>query len=142
MVLVSRATGTKTVDFKKPAWTGDISSTRGLSSAEPWGTWSSGAFVILEFSMPFPEKFTAHLVAYAFGPNVAKEFAAHVGGDSAIRFTLGPRLRKKVLEFSNPKRSRIMKIEIPSPTSPKVLGLSGDERSLGTAFVELRIAPL
>ncbi len=137
---LARATGTSTVDFKKSAWPGVISSTRGLSSAERWGTWSSGDFVILEFSMPLPEKFTVHVVAHAFGPNVGKEVVAHVG-DSAIRFTLGASPEERVLEFSNPKRSRTIRIDVPSPISPKALGLSGDERSLGIAFTELRIAP-
>jgi phosphoglycerol transferase len=136
-----RATGRNTVDFKKSAWPGIISNTRGLSSAEPWGTWSSGAFVTLEFSMPLPEKFIVHLVAHAFGPNVGKEFVAHVGG-SAIRFTLRASPEEKVLEFSNVERSRTIRIDIPSPTSPKTLGLNGDERSLGIAFEELRITPL
>ena len=85
---LARATCTTTVDFRKFSWPGVISYARGLSYAEPWGTWSSGDVVTLEFSKPFPEKFTVHLVAHAFGPNVGKEFAAHVG-DNAIRFTLG-----------------------------------------------------
>jgi phosphoglycerol transferase len=97
--------------------------------------------VALEFSRPLLEKFTVHLVAHAFGPNVEKEFVAYVG-DSAISFTLGASPEEKVLEFSNAERSRTIRIDIPSPTSPKALGLSGDERSLGIVFAELRIAPL
>ncbi len=97
--------------------------------------------VTLEFSRPLPEKFTVHLVASAFGPNVGKEFVAHVG-DSTVRFTLAASSEDRVLEFSNPKRSKIIKIDVPSPCSPKELGLSGDDRSLGIAFTELRIEPL
>ena len=130
-----------TIDFKKSAWSGVISRTSGLSFAEAWGTWSSGDVVTLEFSFPLPEKFTIHLVAHAFGPNVGKEFVAHVG-DSAIRFKLTASPEERVLEFSNPKRSRTIKIDIPAPASPKELGLSADDRSLGIAFTVLRIVLL
>ncbi len=134
-------TCTTTVDFKKSSWPGVISSARGLSGAEPWGTWSSSDAVTLEFSEPLPEKLAVHLVARAFGPNVGKEFVAHVG-DSAFRFTLAASRRRRVLEFSNPKGSKILKIDVPSPCSPKELGLSDDDRRLGIAFTELRIEPL
>jgi len=66
---------------------------------------------------------------------------AHVG-ENTIRFTLGTSPEERVLEFSNPKRSKILKIDIPSPCSEKELGLGGDERRLGIAFTELRSEPL
>lgn len=129
------------MDFKKSAWLGIISKTGGLSSAEAWGTWSLSKFVTLEFSIPLPEKFTVHLVAHAYGPNVGKEFMAHVG-DNAIEFKLGALPEERLLKFSNPKGSRTIIIDIPSPVSPKELGLGGDDRSLGIALTELRIVPL
>jgi len=112
-----------------------------MSYAEQEGTWSSGDVVFLEFSRPLPEKFIVHLVAHAFGPNIGKEFKAHVG-DSVIRFTLTASPEERVLKFNNSKRSRTIKIDIPSPTSPKELGLSTDDRRLGIAFTVLRIVPL
>jgi phosphoglycerol transferase len=138
---LARIRGTNTIDFRASAWPGVIANARGLCSVEPWGTWSSDAVVTLRWVKPLPRKFTVHLVAHAFGPNVGKEFVAHVG-DEAARFTLGASPEAKVLEFSNPNKCRIMKIDVPSPTSPKELGLSADERCLGIAFTELRIAPL
>ena len=129
------------VDFKKSAWPGIVSSAQGLSFSESWGTWSSSGVVTLEFAKHLPEKFTVHLVAQGFGPNVGKEFVAHVG-DSAVRFTLAASLGERVLEFSNPKGSKIIKIDVPSPCSPKELGLSADERTLGIGLAELRIEPL
>ena len=66
----------------------DAASARGLSHAEPWGTWSEGNAIDLEFSLPLPDKFAIHLVAHAFGPNVDKAFLVHVG-DSMAKFTLG-----------------------------------------------------
>ncbi|MGI0016891.1 MAG: hypothetical protein ACREBU_26010, partial [Nitrososphaera sp.] len=47
---LARITGSNTVDFKKSSWPGVIAKARGLSSAEAWGTWSSGDVVTLEFS--------------------------------------------------------------------------------------------
>lgn len=138
---LTRAPGADGLDTKKSPWPGVISNARGLAFAEPWGTWSSSDVVTLEFSEPLPEKFTVHLVAGAFGPNVGKEFVAHVG-DSAIRFTLSASPEERVLEFSNPKGSKIIKIDVPSPCSPKELGLSADYRSLGIGITELRIEPL
>ncbi len=139
---LARTTGANTIDFREFSWPGIISSSHGLSSAEPFGRWSSSDVVTLEFRQPLPEKFAVHLLANAFGPNIGKEFVAHVA-DSAVRFRLGASFEERVLEFSNPKRSKIIRIDVPSPCSPKESGLSGgDERRLGIGFRELRIEPL
>jgi phosphoglycerol transferase len=138
---LARATCTTTVDFTKFSWPGVIASAQGLSSDDTSGALSIGDVVILEFFNPLPEKFTVHLVAGAFGPNVGKEFVAHVG-DSAIRFTLAASSEERVFEFNNPQKSKIIKIDIPSPCSPKELGLSHDTRKLGMTLTELRIEPL
>lgn len=139
---LARASGSNVIDFKKTVWPGVISSARGLSSAEPWGAWSASDVVIFEFSMPLPEKFNVHLTAHAFGPNIGKEFEAHVG-DSTIKFILGAADEEKVIAFDNPKRSKILRINVPAPISPKELskGLSSDDRSLGIGFIEMKIAP-
>ena len=128
------------VDFKQSAWPGVIFNARGLSQAEPWGTWSEGSAVSLEFAAPLPEKFAVHLVAHAFAADVGKEFVARVGNSTA-KFTLGDFAEERVLEFSNPTRSKTIEIEIPAPASPKSLGYNGDDRSLGIGLKELRIVP-
>ena len=132
------AKSTNTIDFKKSVWLSIIYRTRGLSYAEEWGTWSLGNMVTLEFVEPLPAKFKIHLTAHAFGPNIGKEFEAHVG-DSSIRFKLSGLPEERVLEFRNPKGLKILKINIPSPVSPKELGISRDDRSLGIAFRSMRI---
>ena len=139
--VLARTTETNTIDFKKSSWPCIISKAQGLSSAEPWGTWSSSNVVTFEFSMPLPEHFKVHLMAGAFGTNIGGEFVAHMG-DSVIRFTLGASPEEKVLEFSNLKRSRTIRIDVPSPISPKELGMSADERRLGIAFVKLWVERL
>lgn len=127
--------------FRKSAWPSAISSVHGLSSSESWGSWSAGDVVTLEFSLPLPPRFKVHLMAHAFGPNAGKEFVAHVG-DSSIKFTLGTSPERKVLELINPQGSKIIKIDVPVPISPKALGTSGDERNLGIGFHELLIEPI
>ena len=138
---LARVAGGDTVDFRKSSWPCIISRARGLSAAAPSGTWSLGDVVTFEFYRPLPRQFRLHLTGHAFSAITGKEFMAHVG-DSAIRFVLGASNEEKVLEFSNPKGSKIISIDVPSPTSPKELGLSGDERRLGIGFIELRIEPL
>lgn len=138
---LARVTGTSIVDFKMSVWPGVLASARGLYPAEQWGTWSSSKVVSLEFYKPLPKKFTVHLVASAFGPNVGKEIMAHVG-DNAVRFTLGALPEERVLEFNNPKSSKIITIDVPSPISPYELGFNEDGRAIGIAFTELRIEPL
>ena len=128
------------IDFKKSEWPGIISKTSGLSAAEPWGTWSEGETVNLEFSAPLPEKFTIYLIANAYGSNVDKEFTACVGG-SSIKFKLVELPKERVLELNNPNKLKKIKIDIPSPISPKDLELSSDDRKLGIAFTELRVVP-
>ena len=137
---LARKKGVFNVDFKKDFWPGTISSMQGLSFAEAWGRWSSGDVVTLEFVSPLPEKFTIHLVACAIGPNVGKEFVVYVG-DSAKSFTLSASREERVLEFDNPKRSKTVKISIPSPISHRELGLNGDNRRVGIGLFELNISP-
>jgi hypothetical protein len=127
------------VDFRKSTWPGVVSRSWGLSYSEPWGAWSSGKIVTLEFAIPLPNRLAVHLVAQAFGPVVGKEFIGRVG-DHEIKFTLGASAEERVLEFGNPKKLRIIEFEIPSPASPKNLGLGSDDRTLGIGFIELRIA--
>jgi len=138
---LTHTTSSSIIDFRESSWPGVISSTQGLSFAETWGTWSFGNNVTINFSAPLPEKFTIHLVASAFGLNIGKDFVAHVG-DNSVKFKLTALPEEKVLEFNNPKKSKMIRIDIPSPTSPKELGLSSDERKLGIGFGELKITPL
>lgn len=129
------------IDFRRDGFPSFVDFAGGLSGHEPWGRWSDGDTVLLEFKKPLPEKFKVCLVAKAFGPNAGKEFVARVE-KSTNRFVLNRLPAEQVLLFDNPEKSRVMTITIPSPVSPKALGMSSDERRLGMGFVELRIIPL
>ena len=136
-----RASGENVLDFKKGAWPGIIRKVKGLSMPELWGTWSQSDIVTFEFAGSLPSKFEIHLVAHAFGPNVDKEFEALVG-DDAVKFSLSANDEQKIIHFSNPKGSNILRFKIPNAVSPKALGLSGDDRNLGIGFVEMKIVTI
>ncbi|MFN2122894.1 MAG: DUF7024 domain-containing protein, partial [Candidatus Promineifilaceae bacterium] len=133
-----RASGENVLDFKKGAWPGIIRKVKGLSTPESWGTWSQSDVVMFEFTGPLPSRFEIHLVAHAFGPNVDKEFVASVG-ESAIKFSLSANVEQQIIRLDNPKGTNVLRLKIPNAVSPKALGLSGDERNLGIAFVEMKI---
>ena len=118
------------IDFKKEFWVGVISSSKGLSSPEPWGTWSNAETVEFKFSNPLPEKFDLALTAKAFGPNSGEEVEIHAGSYMQ-KIKLTDADKEIVIHLENPDNSNVLQIKIPYPTSPKALGLSDDERNLG-----------
>ena len=132
---------TSTVDFKRGAWPGIISSVDGLSTPEPWGTWSQSDTVRFEFAAPLPSEFELRLTGHAFGPNVNNEFEVFVGSNSK-KFKLSETDGERIIRLKNPGRSQIIRIKIPNAISPKVLGLGDDERNLGIGFVKMQLVPL
>lgn len=137
---IARAPDTDRPYFKISDWLGVIKAEQGLSFVEPWGVWSQDATVKFEFSMPLPAKFELRLLAHAFGTNAGKEFVVQVGAQER-RFTLGTGTEARVLELDNPAGDRTLVIRVPSPVSPKELGMGQDERRLGIGIVEMRIVP-
>lgn len=135
-----RATTVNAIDFKKGVWPGIILKARGLSSPEPWGTWSQSDMVLFEFAGPLPNEFELHLIAHAFGPNVDGEFEASVGANTS-KFRLSANDEEKIIKLNNPEGARVVRIKIPNAISPKALGLSGDDRNLGIGFVEMKVVP-
>ena len=127
-----------TVTFNRSPQPPDIREIKGLSAVEPWGAWSDGKQVSIEFAQPLPEHVYIRLTGQAFGPNVGKEFIARVG-DSTARFTLMANSDSTILEFENPKKSNTLIIEVPVPTSPKMLAQGTDPRMLGVGLMELVI---
>ena len=126
------------VDFKRSSWPGTITRTSGLSIAEGWGTWSNAKEITLEFTWPLPKEFDLHLKAHAFGPNIDRPFFMSIGRHKKS-FRLSSSLQGVSLFFQTDGTEKIIRIEIPTPTSPMALGFSGDKRQLGIGLVELRI---
>lgn len=126
--------------YKKGTWPGVIAGDEGLSFAEPWGVWSDGDTVRLEFSTAFPERFQLRLRAHAFGRNAGKEFTVQVG-DQVRRFTVAAENGEFVFDFENPGRAKTLVLRIPAAVSPKELGMSNDARRLGIGITELQVVP-
>lgn len=127
------------LDQTKPQ---SLKSVSGLSSQEPFGIWSQEKTVVFTFDKPLPKKFSLSIKAYAFGPNVDKNFKASSGSDSQ-NFTLPPNNPEtKTMTLENTGKSKTLTIEIPAPTSPSDLQINSDSRKLGLALYELGIQPL
>jgi hypothetical protein len=126
--------------YKKEAWPGVIVGEQGLSFAEPWGVWSDGDVVRLEFSTAFPSRFQLRLGAHAFGHNAGKEFVVQVG-EAEQRFVPAAQNEERVFEFTNAGGAKTLVLRVPAAVSPKELGMSGDPRRLGIGITELRITP-
>lgn len=128
-----------TLDFGQDAPRDVLVGTVGLSSnRDPWGAWTAGKRLSLEFATPLPARFTLVFTANAFGPNVGKTFVVHAGSQEA-RFTLGTQLAEQRIELSNPDGATRLDFDIPKPVTPQQLGLSDDTRPLGMGLASLHI---
>ena len=78
------------------------------------------------------------LSARAFGPNIGQPFTLRVG-DQEQTFTLQTTEQEVTLRFDLSTPTRDISIIVPQPTSPKMLGMSTDERLLGIAMHKLQI---
>jgi phosphoglycerol transferase len=133
--------GNISIDFKNAEWRGLITRQSGLyNPPEPWGAWSTGDNIKLEFAKPLPRKFNAILNARAFGPNANLNFVLKIGSQ-AIPFKVNsyPAFENIIIEVENNSRLNILEIEIPKPTSPKDLGVGDDTRKLGLGLTQLQI---
>lgn len=128
------------LDFSRGSWTGIVKRSEGLSSAEPWGTWSIGSRVTFEFIEPLPRRFTVRLTAFAFGPNVELPFRMKIGANS-VRFRVAGESSSQELLIENDIGSAKLEILIPTPISPAQLGLGPDQREIGLGLQLLEIEP-
>jgi phosphoglycerol transferase len=133
-----RVSSDSVVDFKRKSWPGLVKAVKGLSFPEAWGTWSESDEVSFEFVRSLPDRFEIHLVALAFQPNIDKEIEVSVG-DNVARFKLSSDFEKRIIRLENPAGSNVLHFRFPKTASPKDLGLSRDERTLGIALSEMKI---
>jgi phosphoglycerol transferase len=128
------------VQFGQPEHAWGLRYTRGLSGAEPWGRWSEGAQVLLEFQRLPRGPFTLQLDAAAFGPNVGKAFTVRLGAQER-QLVLPAQHQPVELQFDAPGEARDLVITVPQPASPRELGLGEDTRTLGIALYSMRLLP-
>ncbi|MBA1204474.1 phosphoglycerol transferase [Pseudomonas capeferrum] len=129
------------VDFRGVALPDSVTNITGLADAESWGTWSAGDKVTMEFAQPLPSAFELEIYAKAFGPNEGQAFDVVVDGKS-YPVTIGKEIEPHKLQISNVGHNvESLIIKVPSPTSPKQLGVSADARLLGIGLHQLIIHP-
>ncbi len=124
------------IDFTTGSWPGIVARKQGLSNPEPWGTWSDGDRVELEFTKPLPKKFTLVLKGHTIG-DTSQPSTLVVGEDRReIRL---PSPKELVFPFQTDGSIKSISIEIPWARSMRELGVSQDPRRLGIGFVSMRI---
>jgi phosphoglycerol transferase len=129
----------KMVMFGHPQYEWGLRYSKGLSGAEPWGRWSEGKQVKLEFADAMTTPFALHLEAAAFGPNIDQPFIVRWGSQQR-ELRLGPKPSDVVLEF-DASDARELTIEVPHPASPRDIGQGDDTRQLGIALHRLQRVP-
>ena len=129
------------IDFSSDLWPDSVARVTGISHAESWGAWSDGAAVAVKFSKPLPATFDLILTAKAFGPNENKVFNIEVDGHR-YPVTLTADNASYTLNVSNVGNDDALIIKVPSPTSPKQLGINQDDRMLGLGLDKLEIQPV
>lgn len=129
------------IDFRGPPLPDSVKKITGLAQPESWGTWSDSAEVKVQFAQPLPPAFELQITAKAFGPNENQAFDVVVEGHS-YPVTLSAEMAPYKLKLSSSGNADSLVIKVPSPTSPKELGMSSDERALGLGLNQLVIRPL
>jgi phosphoglycerol transferase len=127
------------LDFRMDRWPSVVRAA-GLYQPEAWGTWSSGREVVVEFATTLPLEFKLTLTGHAFGANGT--FPVQVGNASKQFHLPAAQDGTSSAEFRTDGNERIVRISIPRPAAPKVLGLNDDSRELGLGLRELKITAI
>jgi phosphoglycerol transferase len=127
------------LDFRMDRWPSVVRAA-GLYQPEAWGTWSSGREVVVEFATTLPREFKLTLTGHAFGANGT--FPVQVGNASKQFHLPAAQDGTSSAEFRTDGNERIIRISIPRPAAPKVLGLNDDSRELGLGLRELKITAI
>jgi phosphoglycerol transferase len=127
------------LDFKQARWPAVVQKSSGIFfPPEPWGTWTLGDTMQLQFSTALPRKFELTVRARAFGPNIGKKFYVELGQER-VPFILKGDFQNITVEIDNPLKLSTLLIRIPHPVSPRSLGIGQDERQLGMAIEEIQV---
>lgn len=129
------------IDFSSASWPDSVLKITGISHAESWGTWSDGATLAIKFAKQLPAKFELIVTAKAFGPNESQVFDIEINGHR-YPVTLTAATASYTLNIDNAGNDDALAIKIPTPVSPKQLGMSSDDRMLGLGLEKLEIHPV
>lgn len=113
-------------------------SVEGLSSSEPWGTWSKEEQVVFDFNKNLPKKFKLIITSSTVDYNEGMPVKIKVGDDQK-KYYLSTDLRSQSLNFSTNMNTNKIVFTFPSLKSPKKHGKNADPRKLGIGFHSLEI---
>jgi phosphoglycerol transferase len=130
-----------TIDFTQPVLPAAVANVRGLSTTEPWGCWTDGPRLVIEFRSPLPPRFAVHLIGHAFRSCHLLPVRVTVGLDeSVLRLSARLRAARYEVALDNQDAARVLEFHIPKPARPADHKPgSGDTRQLGLALVRLDI---
>ena len=98
--------------------------------------------MIIDLADPLPNRFTLMLRGRAFGPNAGKPVLVRAG-DQAQTLTFSETSEERYVSFDlDDVRQHRIEIVPPSPTSPKDIGMSDDQRRLGIGLEGISVVPL
>ena len=129
------------IDFRQNSFPASIIKVKGVSFPEPWGTWSQSKTVSIEFRDNLPKKVKVQLVALAYKDNIGKSFVARID-NSKVPFVLSGSYSKVEFVLDNSAASKIINIDVPTPQSPKSVGMGSDVRDLGINLVWLVVTAM
>lgn len=125
--------------FGKQGYPRFVKDVSGISGREPFGRWTDGSDVILEFRQPLPARFRLSLEAAAAASVLGKDITVQVGTASeTIRFDK-PVPSTVTIPIDTDGTATTLALRLPDVRSPKEQGLSEDPRRLGLALIRLAI---
>ncbi len=127
------------IDFTQAVLPESVLNVRGLSTLEPWGCWTDGPRLVIDFRNPLPPRFDLYLIGHAYESNHERPVQVSAGAD-AVTLRLSARTRAcryRVGLRSGPDAHSLV-FEIPNPASPASMNQrSQDTRRLGLALVRM-----
>jgi phosphoglycerol transferase len=129
------------IDFTKPALPAFVLASRGLSTWEPWGRWTDGPQLTLEFVTALPPRFRLFLIGHAIAGLHDKPIAVVVGGfEAELRLSARSRARRYCLTVRNDGQASSLVLRLPETPSPAAgFRRSADTRRLGLALVRMDV---
>jgi hypothetical protein len=127
------------VDFSAVGYPGFLEKVEGLSGREAWGRWTDGPHAVFHLAEELPRRFTLEIVVTsAFAQNADRPIAVRVG-DVQREFVVSRQGNVVQIPFELPSDGHTIELVLPSPVSPKDLGLGQETRRLGIGLKSMRI---
>lgn len=109
---------------------------KGLSNSEAWGRWSNSPEIEIIPKYELPDNTKISISLYGFGPNIDKTVLIKCGSkENEIK--ISSLMKKYDLNCSE---DYSIKIDVPTPISPKELGIGDDDRKIGIGIEKINLS--